>query len=74
MCVGPFAPKTPSFAPPPTPAAPPKPPTLADPGVRQAGEDARRRAALAQGRGATILTSPLGLTSRGGGGKSLLGE
>lgn len=54
-------------APPPMPPAPPQPPappvtpTQADPAVKAAREDARRRAAGLQGYRSTIATSGLGL-------------
>ena len=54
-------------APPPMPPAPPAPPappitpTQADPAVKAAREDARRRAAGLQGYRSTIATSGLGL-------------
>lgn len=56
-------------APPPMPPAPPPPPappvtqTQADPAVKAAREDARRRAAGLQGYRSTIATSGLGLNS-----------
>lgn len=46
---------------PPTPPAPPVSPGQADPAVKAAREDARRRAAGLQGYRSTIATSPLGL-------------
>lgn len=73
MCVGGSAPSPP---PPPPPPAPPKePPKMADAGVRQAGTDMRKQAALATGRSGTILTGAQGLageasTQR----KTLLGQ
>jgi len=48
---------------PPTPPAPPVTPTQADPAVKAAREDARRRAAGLQGYRSTIATSGLGLSS-----------
>jgi hypothetical protein len=54
-------------APPPMPPAPPSPPaapvspTQADPAVKAARDDARRRAAGLQGYRSTIATSGLGL-------------
>ncbi len=51
-------------APPPMPPAPPAPPvtpTQADPAVKAAREDARRKAAGLQGYRSTIATSGLGL-------------
>ncbi|MDP3162925.1 MAG: hypothetical protein Q8N31_23175 [Reyranella sp.] len=54
-------------APPPMPPAPPPPPappvtsSQADPAVKAAREDARRRAAGLQGYRSTIATSGLGL-------------
>jgi hypothetical protein len=61
MCMG-GAPATP--APPPLPPAAPPPPTTVDPKVRAAHDATRQQAALAEGRGSTILTSPLGLTKK----------
>ena len=46
---------------PPAPPAPPVSPTQADPAVKAAREDARRRAAGLQGYRSTIATSGLGL-------------
>ena len=46
---------------PPTPPAPPVTPSQADPAVKAAREDARRRAAGLQGYRSTIATSGLGL-------------
>ena len=46
---------------PPTPPAPPVTPTQADPAVKAAREDARRRAAGLQGYRSTIATSGMGL-------------
>lgn len=63
MCIG----STPSVPAPPTPppaAAEPKPTTPVDPNVKRRREDIRQEAALAEGRGSTILTSPLGLTTK----------
>ena len=48
---------------PPAPLAPPVEPTQADPAVKAAREDARRRAAGLQGYRSTIATAPLGLQS-----------
>ena len=54
-------------APPPMPPAPPSPParpvspSQADPAIKAAREDARRRAAGLQGYRSTIATSGLGL-------------
>lgn len=48
---------------PPTPPAPPVTPTQADPAVKAAREDARRKAAGLQGYRSTIATSGLGLKS-----------
>lgn len=59
MCLGSSAP-TPT-----TPVLPPEAPPAATPvdaNVKKKREDVRRQAALASGRGTTILTSPLGLT------------
>jgi hypothetical protein len=46
---------------PPAPPAPPVAPTEADPAVKAARDEARRRAAGLQGYRSTIATSPLGL-------------
>jgi hypothetical protein len=46
---------------PPAPPAPPVTPTQADPAVKAARDEARRRAAGLQGYRSTITTSPLGL-------------
>ena len=46
---------------PPTPPAPPVTPTQADPAVKAAREDARRKAAGLQGYRSTIATSGLGV-------------
>lgn len=57
-------------APPPMPPAPPQPPappvtpTQADPAVKAARDDARRRAAGLQGYRSTISTSGLGLSAQ----------
>lgn len=48
---------------PPTPPAPPVSPSQADPAVKAAREDARRRAAGLQGYRSTIASSGLGLGS-----------
>lgn len=45
------------------PAAPPPQPQRQDPAVAQARKSNRQQAARAQGRGSTILTSGLGLTT-----------
>ena len=47
----------------PTPPSPPFDPAQADPAVKAAREDARRRAAGLQGYRSTIATSGLGLQS-----------
>ncbi|MDP2329450.1 MAG: hypothetical protein Q8M19_01965 [Reyranella sp.] len=60
----PAMPASPPMPPaPPTPPAPPVTPTQADPAVKAAREDARRRAAGLQGYRSTIATSGLGLQS-----------
>ena len=51
-------------APPPPPARPPEPPRDADPAVKAARDDARRRAAGMQGYGSTIATSGQGVTGK----------
>lgn len=62
MCVGssspPASPTLPALPPPPPPV-----PRRTDPEVSRAGTRNRQRAALAEGRASTILTSGLGLTS-----------
>jgi hypothetical protein len=58
----PAMPASPPMPPaPPAPPAPPVTPTQADPAVRAAREDARRKAAGLQGYRSTIATSGLGL-------------
>ena len=72
----------PSMAPmptlPPAPPPPPEPPQAADPAVRAARDDARRRAAGLHGYRSTIATSGLGLAGTPApsttGGKTLLGQ
>jgi hypothetical protein len=66
---------------PPMPAAPPpppEPPQAADPAVKAARDDARRRAAGLQGYRSTIATSGLGLAGapapNSTGFKTLLGQ
>jgi hypothetical protein len=66
---------------PPMPAAPPpppEPPKAADPAVKAARDDARRRAAGLQGYRSTIATSGLGLAGapapNSTGFKTLLGQ
>lgn len=49
---------------PPAPPAPPVQPSQADPAVKAARDDARRRAAGLQGYRSTIATSGLGLQGR----------
>jgi hypothetical protein len=60
------------------PPPPPEPPQAADPAVKAAREDARRRAAGLQGYRSTIATSGLGLASAPApnttGFKTLLGQ
>ena len=71
MCMG--GSPTPPAPPPPPPPAPPAP-TPVDPEVRRARSNNRNKAALAEGRDATILTSPVGLTKKASTAqKSLLG-
>lgn len=62
--------------PPPPPPAPPQPPKDADPAVKAARDDARRRAAGMQGYGSTIATTGLGVTGPATttGLKNLLGQ
>ena len=72
MCIG-SSPKVPEIPPLPPPAPPP--PTALDPAVARARESNRQRAALAQGRDKTILTSGQGLTDLvSPAKKTLLGE
>lgn len=52
------SPKTPDVV------TPPPPPTPADPAVQQAARDAQTAAAMAAGRGSTILTGGQGDTSK----------
>lgn len=61
---------------PPAPVKPPPTPKQADPRVQAARNDERRRAASAQGRAGTILTSRQGLRDKkdGPGGTTLLGR
>jgi hypothetical protein len=59
MCLG-ASPPTP--APPVLPPEAPPPATPTDREVKRKRESVRQQAALAGGRGSTILTSPLGLT------------
>ena len=74
MCVGPFAPKMPSFpAPPPPPPAPEPPPTRDDPEVSAAADAEKRRRLLARGRASTIIAGPLGDVTEANVGKTLLG-
>jgi hypothetical protein len=76
-----------AFSPPPIPAMPqmpspppppPQPPREADPAVRAARDDARRRAVGLQGYRSTIATSGLGLSATPApnttGSKTLLGQ
>lgn len=82
MCMFSGAPAMPAMPPmPPMPAAPPpppEPPQAADPAVKVAREDARRRAAGLQGYRSTIATSGLGLAGapapNSTGFKTLLGQ
>ena len=75
----PAMPASPPMPPaPPTPPAPPVSPIQADPAVKAAREDARRRAAGLQGYRSTIATSGLGLAGAPApsttGFKTLLGQ
>lgn len=77
MCI--FSPPTPAMPPlPAPPPAPPQPPREADPAVKAARDDARRRAAGLQGYRSTIATSGLGLSAAPApnttGSKTLLGQ
>lgn len=60
MCFG-GTPATPTPPPLPPEAAPPVTPV--DPKVKEKRDRTRQQAALAEGRGKNILTSPLGLTT-----------
>jgi len=59
MCIG-GSPRIPA---PPPPPPPPPPPTPQDPNVAAARIRDRQVAALASGRGSTVLTSGIGLTT-----------
>ncbi len=82
MCLFSGAPATPPMPAMPTmpaaPPPPPQPPEAADPAVKAAREDARRRAAGLQGYRSTIATSGLGLAGapvpNSTGFKTLLGQ
>lgn len=82
MCLfsgAPAMPPMPSMPPmPAAPPPPPEPPQAADPAVKAARDDARRRAAGLQGYRSTIATSGLGLASapapNSTGFKTLLGQ
>jgi hypothetical protein len=60
---------------PPVPPPPPDPPTDVDPGVKNARDQARRKARAAQGYSSTVLTGPMGdlSTASTTSGKALLG-
>lgn len=75
MCVGPFAPKVPSFpAAPAPPPAPEPPPARDDPEVNAVADDVRKRRLAAKGRQSTILSGGLGDTAEASvGTKTLLG-
>lgn len=71
--MGGSSPKPPE--PPPLPPPPPEPVKRVDERVARARQTNRRQAALARGRGSTILTSPLGLESEATtAGKRVLGS
>jgi hypothetical protein len=81
MCLfssAPSMPMPPMPAMPAAPPPPPEPPQAADPAVKAAREDARRRAAGLQGYRSTIATSGLGLAGapapNSTGFKTLLGQ
>lgn len=79
MCLFSGAPSMPPMPlPPAPPPPPPEPPQAADPAVKAAREDARRRAAGLQGYRSTIATSGLGLAGAPApnttGYKTLLGQ
>ncbi|MDP1748266.1 MAG: hypothetical protein Q8L22_02320 [Reyranella sp.] len=79
MCMFSSAPSMPSMPPlPAAPPPPPEPPQAADPAVKAARDDARRRAAGLQGYRSTIATSGLGLADASApnttGYKTLLGQ
>ena len=61
MCMFSSAPSMPSMPQLPAVPPPPEPPQAADPAVKAARDDARRRAAGLQGYRSTIATSGLGL-------------
>ncbi|QDP54914.1 MAG: hypothetical protein Unbinned3065contig1002_16 [Prokaryotic dsDNA virus sp.] len=50
--------------PPPPPPPPPEPPSKADPAVRQARRDERKRAKMQSGAAGAVRTGPLGTTSQ----------
>jgi len=52
---------------------PPPPPSASDPEAGKRGDARRRRAALAKGRASTIMTGPLGVTTKARVGKRVLG-
>ena len=60
---------------PPVPPPPPDPPTDVDPGVKNARDQAKRKARAAQGYSSTVLTGPMGdqSTASTTSGKALLG-
>lgn len=79
MCFFSGPPAMPPMPPlPPAPPPPPEPPQAADPAVKAARDDARRRAAGLQGYRSTIATSGLGLAAAPApnttGYKTLLGQ
>ncbi len=79
MCFFSGPPAMPPMPPlPPAPLPPPEPPQAADPAVKAARDDARRRAAGLQGYRSTIATSGLGLAAAPApnttGYKTLLGQ
>jgi hypothetical protein len=78
MCMFSSAPSMPSMPALPAVPPPPEPPQAADPAVKAAREDARRRAAGLQGYRSTIATSGLGLADAPApnttGYKTLLGQ
>ena len=63
----------PAIPPPPPMPLPPPPPSASDPEAGKRGDARRRRAALAKGRASTIMTGPLGVTTKARVGKRVLG-
>lgn len=72
MCIGGGAPSVP--APPPPPAPPAPAPKRTDDAVIRARQQERNRAALAEGRSSTLLTTTEDLGTANTTGKTLLGQ